>query len=367
MLRCYSPRVPPTSKKIFISWSGPETRPIANTWADLLRDMFDFVEPFVSTAISPGERGLDQIKEALADTQFGVFVTTRANQHAAWLNFEAGAISNQATDTSTAVGKVAPCLVDFVNDTDLTSPLRQFQYRTLNREGVLDILTTIAEANSVDVSRIANRFELAWNAPDTGYSTRFAAAIATVTASAEVDSNADADTAATTPAPTSRNAEDMFSEVLAILRDLQRREASESSYLSSPGRRGVNGLRTINRSGAIGGRMARIDIDPDGGFDPRRRLDPKSEERLAADVRSLLAAYMVTRNGSGLANAEFGYYRDGDGQINVAMKVDAMPEGGYDEIAALVAKHAVKMGWEIIKFLPPGTNFDDRWIPLIEL
>lgn len=345
----------PTSKKIFISWSGPETKPIANTWADLLRDMFDFVEPFVSTAINPGERGLDQIKEALADTQFGVFVTTRANQHAAWLNFEAGAISNQATDTSTAAGKVAPCLVDFVNDTDLTSPLRQFQYRTLNREGVLDILTTIAEANSVDVSRIVNRFELAWNAPDTGYNARFAAAIATVTAAAEQHNEPDQPAVPAVPAAGSRPAEDMFSEILAILRDLQRREASDSAKLRRV---------TTHRASAAGYTIATPRVS-EKGSDARRsaaKLSREGEARLVLELSEFLT---LLGDDVRFNDAEFGYRITEDDRLGVAMRFPVLPPRDHPRIRELAEKKAKTAGWDFVEVFGSTEVFGRGWLPII--
>lgn len=349
----------PTPQKIFISWSGAETKLIANTWAALLRHMFDFVEPFVSTAINPGERGLDQIKEALADTQFGIFVTTRANQHAAWLNFEAGAISNQASDTTAAIGKVAPCLVDFVADTDLTSPLRQFQYRTLNREGVVDILTTIAEANGVDASRVTERFDLAWDAPNTGYATRFENAIAAVAAAEETSS---ANTSATVaPDSGSRPAEDMFSEILAILRDLQRREASDSAQgrgrivrrFPSP-----EVVVTADGTQLVHTLTGEVVVGPA----PGRRLDPKSESRLARDIATVLKIYAGdNRTVGGFSGSQFGYRVSDGGQLQVAVRLPSLSSTGLKKLDKLFAVASEEAGWESIEFFPPPADLDARW------
>ncbi|BAX97064.1 hypothetical protein MSTE_01746 [Mycobacteroides stephanolepidis] len=145
---------------MFISWSKDRSRQIALIWKSLIEDTFDAVDAFVSDRdISPGERGLTTIKEQLDGTSVGIPIVTRDNEKEPWINFESGALSKGVPN---APVRVMPCLVDFNNPSELTSPLTQFQAKLLNKEGVSAILATIAEANSIDWQRKQAGFEARW-------------------------------------------------------------------------------------------------------------------------------------------------------------------------------------------------------------
>src|SRR4051794_8953617 len=97
--------------KVFISWSGAYSRAIAAAVRDWIPLLFDTVTPFMSDHdIAAGERGLTVIETELEGTQFGIIVVTEENQHAPWLNFEAGALSKIITQDRKQ--RVAPLLVD---------------------------------------------------------------------------------------------------------------------------------------------------------------------------------------------------------------------------------------------------------------
>ncbi|OHU71374.1 hypothetical protein BKG86_17115 [Mycobacteroides chelonae] len=145
---------------MFISWSKDRSRQIALIWKSLIEDTFDAVDAFVSDRdISPGDRGLTTIKEQLDGTSVGIPIVTRDNEKEPWINFESGALSKGVPN---ATVRVMPCLVDFNNPSELTSPLTQFQAKLLNKEGVSAILATIAEANSIDWQRKQAGFEARW-------------------------------------------------------------------------------------------------------------------------------------------------------------------------------------------------------------
>ncbi len=189
------------SQKIFISWSGDRAKAVAAVLHDWLPTMFDQVHPWMSDVdIAAGSRGLSEIEQALTYTRFGIIVTTHANQHAPWLNFEAGALS-QAMGNDVAF--VAPLLVDLQREADLTGPLQQFQASMLNEVGVLRIVAAIALILEVEKSAWAPRFDALWS----GLSQRL-------------------DVAAQTPQPegasVARSQEDLLAEVLAHVRTLVR-------------------------------------------------------------------------------------------------------------------------------------------------
>ncbi|CAH0189861.1 hypothetical protein [Rhodococcoides fascians] len=186
--------------KVFISWSGTYTKRIALVWKQLAIEMFDTVDVFVSSSnIQAGARPLDEIKQELDGTSIGIVVTTPDNQNAAWLNFEAGALSRAVKDSTT---RVMPSLVGFDSPSQVTSPLKQYQAKMLDKEGVESILQTIASTAGVDWSRKEQTFERAWAA----FSPKFDQAI-------QYQSEK------TTSAK--RSAEDMLDEVLGIVRELR--------------------------------------------------------------------------------------------------------------------------------------------------
>lgn len=186
--------------KIFISWSGDQARIIATSLKEFLPHVLaDRVEPFISSDdIQKGQRSLNAIATELDTTDYGIVVLTKANQHAPWVNFEAGALGR-----SLANGRVAPLLVD-VTEADITGPLAQFQMTSLARESdVLQLVTNIngALAEALPEATLSVLFREYWPA--------FALVVSNASES---------DTAATT----SREPGDLLEEILSISRNLER-------------------------------------------------------------------------------------------------------------------------------------------------
>lgn len=148
------------NNQVFISWSGDRAKAIALVWKSLIEELFDVVDAFVSDSdISPGERGLNTIKEQLDGTSVGIPIVTRDNVNAPWINFESGALSKQVPN---APVMVMPCLVDYEDPSELIGPLTQFQAKLLTKDGVGAILETIARANSIGWQRKKPGFEARW-------------------------------------------------------------------------------------------------------------------------------------------------------------------------------------------------------------
>lgn len=147
--------------KVFVSWSGDLAKAVAFALRESLSLLSDRFIPWVSEAdIEAGQRGLAQIEGELRDTRFGVVVVTAENQHAPWLNFEAGALSKAiAGDVEQ---RVVPLLVDLASPAQVTGPLSQFQAKVADREGVLALLRSLAAVAGVDEQVVATRFEDQW-------------------------------------------------------------------------------------------------------------------------------------------------------------------------------------------------------------
>lgn len=150
--------------KVFISWSGDQSRGVAETLQKWLETVLaGRVTAWVSSKdIAKGERGLSVIAKELESGTFGLVVVTRANSQAPWINFEAGALGK-----SLGEARVATALVD-LTPTDLSGPLSQFQATALtDRDDVLKLVKDIAATSEGDAPALPEEtlgllFESKW-------------------------------------------------------------------------------------------------------------------------------------------------------------------------------------------------------------
>jgi hypothetical protein len=127
--------------KVFISWSGETSKQVAIALRDWLPYVLNAVEPYVSSEdIDKGERWSSRIAHELDTTNFGIVCLTADNQHAPWLNFEAGALAK-----SLARSRVMPFLLD-MTPADVTGPLSEFQ---ATRPEAADVEHLVRSLNSI--------------------------------------------------------------------------------------------------------------------------------------------------------------------------------------------------------------------------
>lgn len=187
---------------------------VAEVWADLVRELFDVAEPFMSEEnIGAGERGLTKIAAELAGTSFGIIVVTQENQSSQWLNYEAGALSKDLNDQTV---RVAPSLVDFARKNDVTGPLGQFQASMLDKNGVKHVLLEIAKVVEADEAAVTKRFNNAWNQE---YEARFDEARQRAHDAPRVEHQ--------------RSSDEILDEVLTIVRELARVSPAEPRELAT--------------------------------------------------------------------------------------------------------------------------------------
>ena len=80
--------------EVFIRWSGLRSKHIAQSLHDWLRNVLPLVRPWMSEEdIQKGARGALDIARKLEKVSVGVSCLTPENQHAPWIQFEAGALS----------------------------------------------------------------------------------------------------------------------------------------------------------------------------------------------------------------------------------------------------------------------------------
>src|SRR5215213_4620404 len=127
--------------KIFLSWSGAQSRYIAESLRDWLPNVIQQVSPWLSAEdISPGIRWSDLLAQELMQAEFGIICLTPENVTAPWLLFEAGALSKAVPHS-----RVVPFLYD-LNYAEIPSPLSQFQAIKASREGVFSLVHAINQA-----------------------------------------------------------------------------------------------------------------------------------------------------------------------------------------------------------------------------
>ena len=124
--------------KVFISWSGEQSRRIAAIFHQWLPCAIHAVKPFLSLEdISKGTRWNTDVAKELEDSKIGLLILTRANLQAPWIMFEAGALSKNLDKS-----KVCPILFG-VEHSDLQGPLVQFQASRFEKDEIKRVVKMI--------------------------------------------------------------------------------------------------------------------------------------------------------------------------------------------------------------------------------
>ncbi|PFR60366.1 hypothetical protein COK36_12640 [Bacillus cereus] len=147
--------------KVFLSWSGNESKQLAGIFKDWLPNVIQYVKPYMSAQdIAMGERWNNNITNNLEQSDFGLIFVTPFNINAPWINFEAGALSK------TIHSKVIPILYNADVMILNQGPLKQFQSaKKLDKENIFSLLQSINESNEVGKlsgERLEKSFEMWW-------------------------------------------------------------------------------------------------------------------------------------------------------------------------------------------------------------
>ena len=145
---------------VFLSWSGEESKAVAQALYFWLPEVIQTVRPWMSQQdLVAGVRWSNEIEGNLKQSAFGIICVTPSNRSAPWLNFEAGAISNNL-----GVVNVVPYIFR-LGFADLSGPLTQFQGKEATREGTRDVVgalnKSLGEAG-LDGRRLEKAFEKLW-------------------------------------------------------------------------------------------------------------------------------------------------------------------------------------------------------------
>jgi hypothetical protein len=147
--------------KVFISWSGEQSRQVALALHEWLPQALHAAKPYMSEMDTEAGGLWDYILSAeLEATDFGVVCLTPTNLESRWLNFEAGALSKAVTKA-----RVVPLLFGLKN-ANVGLPLSRFQMKTASRQGIFDVVKTInanaEQDRKVDEATLIGIFESVW-------------------------------------------------------------------------------------------------------------------------------------------------------------------------------------------------------------
>ena len=146
--------------KVFISWSGKNSKKFGETLRDWLPAVLQFVKPyFTPSDIEKGSRWNSEIAKELELSKTGIICVTRENLHNDWVLFEAGALSKSLESS-----RLCPILFDIQN-TDITGPLKQFQTTEFNKNDFKKLVSAINanyDENKLQAKVLDSVFEKWW-------------------------------------------------------------------------------------------------------------------------------------------------------------------------------------------------------------
>ncbi len=146
---------------VFISWSGPSSKAVAEVLYEWLPVALQTIKPFLSTEdLKKGGRWQNDLTVELAKDSFGILCLTPSNLTAPWILFEAGALSKSLGD-----GQVAPFLVG-VKPSDLPPPLTQFNAVFAEKDDIKRLLRAINDrvpSETIQAERIDRAIDAYWS------------------------------------------------------------------------------------------------------------------------------------------------------------------------------------------------------------
>ena len=145
---------------VFISWSGNNSKKLAEVLRKWLPAVLQHVKPyFTPSDVEKGTRWNTDIGKELETSEVGILCLTRDSLHGDWLLFEAGALSK-----SLDKAHVCPILFGITN-TDLAGPLKQFQTTEFEKNDIkklVSVINTKLGDNKLDTEVLDSVFEKWW-------------------------------------------------------------------------------------------------------------------------------------------------------------------------------------------------------------
>ena len=139
--------------KVFISWSGEESRELGETFRKWIPSVIQMAQPyFTPNDIEKGARWNTEISKELEESSIGIICLTRQNLEKPWLLFEAGALSK-------SIDRACVCPILFgIDSSDISGPLAHFQCTQFQKNEIKSLLDTINKRCGVRWSHIVGQF-----------------------------------------------------------------------------------------------------------------------------------------------------------------------------------------------------------------
>jgi hypothetical protein len=146
--------------RIFISWSGPTSRLIAEALREWIPYVLPAAEPWMSTTdIDRGARWSIEVSTQLDSANVGIICLTADNRDAPWIVFEAGALSK-------ILSKSLVCTYLFqLRPADIRGPLAQFQATIADAPETRKLLLSmnrVLGSSALPEARLDRMFERWW-------------------------------------------------------------------------------------------------------------------------------------------------------------------------------------------------------------
>lgn len=146
--------------KVFLSWSGPRSKAVAEFLNDWLRCVLQACKPWISSRdIDRGALWFSEISGQLSDTGIGIVCLTSDNKSKPWILFEAGALAKGLSHA-----RVCTLLID-LKPSDIEDPLAQFNHTFPERESMWGLVRTLngsLQTQSIDERVLINVFATYW-------------------------------------------------------------------------------------------------------------------------------------------------------------------------------------------------------------
>lgn len=147
--------------KVFLSFSGSVSHEVAQAFYWWLPRVIQSLQPFMSSVdVQKGARWSTDIGAHLQDTHHGILMVTKENVLAAWLNFEAGALSKSLEES-----RVTPFLFNVPVTSLIGGPLAQFQATRNAKEDILALVSSLnreKDGSSLELDILNEAFEVWW-------------------------------------------------------------------------------------------------------------------------------------------------------------------------------------------------------------
>lgn len=145
--------------RVFISFSKPKSKILAEALKEWLPRVLQSADPLISESIDKGSAWPEGLDEKLKAAEVGIFCLTSENLYQPWIHFEAGALYMKL-----GLQRVCPYLLD-VDYSEVPWPLARFQAARTTKAETRKLLATVNAAlgeSRLKDAVLEETFEMWW-------------------------------------------------------------------------------------------------------------------------------------------------------------------------------------------------------------